>query len=330
MKTLFYIFIFFNCAILFAQDVHWSQFYDNPLFISPSNTGNHDGEHRIITSYKDQWRSVTKAFQTFSLSYDKKLKNEDLRLGAVFLSDQVGDGKFKTMELLLSSSYFIPLNQKKTHNFLTGIQLGWNHRSFDFNQFYFDEQYNGVTYDPSIQNTEDLAQDKKNNFTLSAGVKYQAVLKNKSLFEFSYSTFNLNQANNSFYQSKVKRDLRHTLFVQYFWNYDKKFKILPSIIFQKQGEFNEFLFGSNFQTHFIKKRSTQVVHFGVFMRLKDAFIVKTGLQYNSWYLGLSYDVNISSLQTASNKRGGFEINLRYILYKLRTENKIYQQCPDFL
>ncbi|HPH15903.1 MAG TPA: type IX secretion system membrane protein PorP/SprF, partial [Bacteroidales bacterium] len=37
-----------------------------------------------------------------------------------------------------------------------------------------------------------------------------------------------------------------------------------------------------------------------------------GMQINNWRVGLSYDVNISGLQQATNNRGAFEVSLIYI------------------
>ncbi|NDE62604.1 MAG: type IX secretion system membrane protein PorP/SprF, partial [Cyclobacteriaceae bacterium] len=57
-----------------AQDIHWSQFNDNPIFQNPANTGEFLGDTRFIGNFKDQWRSVSVPFQTFSVSVDRKAK----------------------------------------------------------------------------------------------------------------------------------------------------------------------------------------------------------------------------------------------------------------
>ena len=43
-----------------AQDAHFSQFYANPLYLSPSLAGATDGA-RIILNYRNQWPAITKA-----------------------------------------------------------------------------------------------------------------------------------------------------------------------------------------------------------------------------------------------------------------------------
>jgi type IX secretion system PorP/SprF family membrane protein len=323
----FFLSIFFSNA----QDIHWSQFANNDVFLNPANSGKHNGTYRFIVAYKDQWRSVTKPFQTFSASFDSKLKNPDFGLGISFLNDKVGDGKFKTFELNISPSYFIPIDKLKIHSFYTSIQIGLNHRQFDFNQFYFDEQYNGVAYDQNLPITEDLNSDKKTNLNIGAGVIYSLNQKDGSNLNMGFSTFNINQPNQGFYGTKVKRDPRISLFATYDWFLGEKFTALPSFIFQKQGSFKETVFGGSLKYALNpSKISYKAFQAGIFYRMKDALIVKIGLDYKSWFAGVSYDVNVSSLIPASSKRGGLEINLKYIIYKFKPKNVQYRICPDFI
>jgi len=54
-----------------------------------------------------------------------------------------------------------------------------------------------------------------------------------------------------------------------------------------------------------------VVTLGTLIRWNDALIPVIKLEMNSFNLGLSYDVNVSRLNTVSNDRGGFELSLSY-------------------
>jgi hypothetical protein len=59
----------------------------------------------------------------------------------------------------------------------------------------------------------------------------------------------------------------------------------------------------------------------------DALIPYVGLDYNSFSLGVTYDVNISPLASASQSRGGIEISLIYI--KKASDGKHGIPCPRF-
>jgi hypothetical protein len=50
---------------------------------------------------------------------------------------------------------------------------------------------------------------------------------------------------------------------------------------------------------------------GTLLRWNDALIPVLKLEMNSFTVGLSYDVNVSRLNTVSNSRGGFELSLSY-------------------
>ena len=96
LLNIFIILILAHCVS--AQDIHWSQFNDNPIFQNPGNAGNFNGDYRFVANYRDQWRSVTVPFTTLSLSADGKLdKHKNLGYGILFFHDVVGDGSLRTI-----------------------------------------------------------------------------------------------------------------------------------------------------------------------------------------------------------------------------------------
>ncbi len=75
------------------------------------------------------------------------------------------------------------------------------------------------------------------------------------------------------------------------------------------------------------EKSDYVFNLGSYIRWGDAIIPAIKLESNAFTIGLSYDVNISSLATVSEGRGGFELSLSYIGF-LEHENPRYL-CPKF-
>jgi hypothetical protein len=59
----------------------------------------------------------------------------------------------------------------------------------------------------------------------------------------------------------------------------------------------------------------------------DAVIPYVGLDYSNFNLGVTYDVNVSSLRTGSQSRGGIEISLIYI--KKPSDGHKGVPCPRF-
>ncbi|HIA36045.1 MAG TPA: type IX secretion system membrane protein PorP/SprF, partial [Flavobacteriales bacterium] len=42
----------------YAQDIHFSQFYQVPQLINPSLAGGFNGDFRAIVNFRDQWSNV--------------------------------------------------------------------------------------------------------------------------------------------------------------------------------------------------------------------------------------------------------------------------------
>ena len=61
-------------------------------------------------------------------------------------------------------------------------------------------------------------------------------------------------------------------------------------------------------TGFVKGASIMV---GTHLRAGDAFIPSVQLEIAEYTFGVSYDMNVSGLKTATAGKGGFEISLRY-------------------
>jgi hypothetical protein len=54
------------------------------------------------------------------------------------------------------------------------------------------------------------------------------------------------------------------------------------------------------------------------------------MDYRNFSVGLSYDVNISKLIAATNRRGGFEISVIYILKKRASFVAKKRVCPIYM
>ena len=62
--------------------------------------------------------------------------------------------------------------------------------------------------------------------------------------------------------------------------------------------------------------------FGLYYRMSDAFIPYLGLSNERFQIGVSYDVNVSSMKVATRSRGGGEISLQLNLSQSEESKKI--------
>ena len=326
------VFCLFLLPATHAQDIHWSQFNDNPIFQNPGNAGHFKGDMRFVANYRDQWRSVTVPFSTFSFSVDANLQRiKNLGYGLLFFHDVVGDGQFRTIEVQGNVSYQLKLSSDSTHSLRPGINVGFNHRQFNFNQFYFDNQFDGVTYNPALSTGENLQSDRKSNFSVGAGAVYQFYKNERLNFTFGVGAFNLNRPNQGFYNNYIPRDIRINLSGRGIYKLNYDWDLVPGIQLSLQGKYREFIIGSSVKYTLINSLGQyRALYAGLWYRNQDAGFITVGMDYQSWFAGISYDVNFSKLVPASRARGGIEVAVRYILHRFKPKKVAHRICPDYI
>ncbi len=317
------------CKISLSQDVHWSQFNDNQLFQNPAHAGHFNGDYRFITNYRNQWKSVTIPFSTFSASMDMRKNN--FGVGVLFFHDQAGDGKFKTIEAQVNLSYQLNLVKDSSHMLRLGLNGGLNHRQLNWNKLYFDNQYNGYVFDPTLPTNENYQSDSKSNVSIGFGVMHEWKKRDRFKIVSGIAAYNLNQPNQGFYSDVIKRDIRYTSFVKGTFQLNPKWDVVPSIQYGLQGIYRELLIGSSFKYYLIDTpKKYQALYIGGWNRGVDASFLSLGMDYNDLFVGISYDINYSKLVPASRMRGGFEFAARYIIRMFKPKKILHRVCPDFI
>lgn len=317
-----------------AQDIHFSQFNSSYLNLNPALTGSFDGDYRFNGNFKNQWSSVSEPYRTISFSAEAKSivkKIPALHLGILVFNDEAGVGGLQTTHANLSAAYSYGLNKDSTLILKGGVQLGYAGRSINFDNFTFDNQYNGRRFDPTLDKGENFDQSSFGDFNINSGIAAEYQYDVRKVYTIGFSAFNLSSPNQSFQGSNIPLDIRTTLNLSGDHIISEKMDIMPSILFSRQGKFNEVLIGSNLRYRFngvnyLKKN----LYGGIWYRNQDAIIVSAGLDYFQWNVGLSYDVNISDLETASNNRGGLEIAITYIFSDFKPKIRRYKVCPTFM
>ncbi len=330
-NALLHIVLLFVSLTGLAQDIHWSHVNRQPLYQNPGNTGLFRGDIRLTGNYKDQWRNVTVPFSTFALAADGKWKARQLNWGALFFYDQVGDGKFQTMELQLSASKQLKLTSDSVHCLSVGVQAGMNHRQVNMDKFYFDNQFDGIFFDPSLPTNESYINDARTNVSVATGAVYTWNRSATEQLTVGIGGFNLNRPNQGFYGAKVQRDPRLSLFAIWEKPINSDWAVLPGISLNLQGKYRELLIGGQGRYTLVNRLGVyRAVDAGLWFRSKDAVIVRAGVAIQNWSVAVSYDTNISKLIPASNARGGLELSASYITNRFRPKAIIHRVCPDYI
>ncbi|MEO6832110.1 MAG: type IX secretion system membrane protein PorP/SprF, partial [Chitinophagaceae bacterium] len=56
-----------------AQDIHFSQFYENAILRNPALTGIFSGDYKVGVNYRTQWGNISNPFQTTIVSAEGRI-----------------------------------------------------------------------------------------------------------------------------------------------------------------------------------------------------------------------------------------------------------------
>ncbi len=328
------LFLFGRVSLSFGQDIHYSQFDLSPINLNPAQTGQFVGDYRFIGNYRTQWSSVTIPYNTFSFGADARnfLPTKNIAGGIQINQDKTGDSRLKTFQANLSGSYLLPINEDSSQNISFGIQTGLTNKTIAYDALFFDAQYDGYAYNPALSTQENFLKNSKTYLNLNTGIAYFHQIEKRKTISGGIALFNITKPNQSFYnENSVKLDRRLVLHTNAEWKVAEKINILPSILLMRQGKYTEFNFGGSVKyilTDFIGLYRT--VWFGMFYRNKDAGYLTAGMDYDNWKIGLSYDINTSTLVPASRRRGGFELALIYIINRTPFKRVQHRICPNYM
>ena len=317
-------------STLRAQDFHYSMYQLSPLNLNPALTGHHNGDLRVNTNHRTQWSTVSVPFNTYSISSDlSKLKS--IPFGILINQDIAGDSRFSTLQVNISSAF--NLINDTLQQLRIGFQSGITSRSISATDLAFNAQYNGIAYDPNLSNNENFNTYSRLYGNVNLGCLYSRKINAKQLIKAQFGVFNLNRSNQSFLGAAppVTLDVKFNGSIDHQYKFNDFFQINSSIYYISQGPHKEILFGSELkytlaELAYLKR----AVWTGVYYRNKDALFISSGIIFDAWKIGLSYDVNLSELVPASRRRGGFEIAIAYLLKrKIKLDSPILI-CPDFI
>jgi type IX secretion system PorP/SprF family membrane protein len=317
-----------------AQDIHFSQFMQSPMNLNPAQTGNFDGAYRFTGNARRQWSSVTIPYQTFGLAADARnfLRLKNFGAGISLYQDRTGDSHFSTLQLNASVSYRIKLNRDSTQFITAGVQSGITQRRIDYSNLSYDNQFNGYIYDPNIPSVESYQNAGRVYANLNSGINWTYNIKERTGISAGIAFYNLTRPKQSFFgNDAIRLDRRLNLNIASQVKLSEKIDLLPSALFMVQGTFSEFVVGSSVKYILNSNRySYRALRVGGWARTRDAGFVSAGMDYDNWYVGLSYDINFSNLRPASYGRGGFELAVIYIIRDVLPKRLKYKICPSFI
>jgi type IX secretion system PorP/SprF family membrane protein len=307
-----------------AQDAHFSQYYASSLYLNPALAGAPTNA-TFSSNYRTQWRSIVIPYTTSQMSLIMPLVKKDIKethyagAGISFYNDKAGDGNFKTSGVAGTFSYNLPLAKKNFQYLSFGLQGGIMQKNLDYTNGQWDEQYNEfIGFDGTIQPT-DIVLTNKFLVDLNAGFMYyynpeRNYLKSRVSTFFGGSVYHISSPNESLVpdtESRLPRVYKGMGGVEFLFG--KKFSITPTFLYMMQGVNQQTNLGVYVNYNFREDKKGLLTHadfiMGGWYRVGDAAIIMTGIETDHYTIGLSYDMNASSLRNTARGVGAYEISL---------------------
>ncbi|MEI6950865.1 PorP/SprF family type IX secretion system membrane protein, partial [Paraflavisolibacter sp. H34] len=298
---------------------NFSQFYELPLLRNPALAGIYNGDVRLTSAYRNQWQAVTTPYQTMALGSEVKFavseaSNDYFSLGLQVTNDVAGDSRMGKTQVLPLLAFHKSVNGDKDSYLSAGFLGGAVQHRFDPTKLTFDDQFVGGSFRATNATRQTFSNTNVTYWDAAAGLSYSSVMGYDTRYYIGAGLFHFNQPKVAFNRAndfRLNRKFvfnaglnvptgewdRLTLYGDYFVQGGNS---------QGQGG---FLFTHNLLQE-DEEESVDLVG-GLFCRWNDAVIPMVKLNYYKLAVGLSYDVNISKLKTASNLRGGMELTLSY-------------------
>ncbi len=327
MKKLYFFVLITLCSFSSrAQDAHLSLYDAAPLYLNPAMTGVFQGSWRLHGQYRTQWKAVNfKPYNTGLISFDMPVKKWGF--GLQLSNFRAGIGNYNAFQGLISIAYTTSIDKSRDHNISFGVQGGVTQKSVEYQLLSFNNQYttnNGGEFDMTLNTNEDFSGQSVLVPNVNAGFLYFYAKQQSRLNPFvGISAFNLTQPKESLTGLDNRLPMRFYGHIGTRINITETFYIIPKVLVMQQEKFFEQTYAADLGYYL--KGSDMYLLGGVVYRNKDAMIISLGARMNGFVVKFGYDVNVSSLTSASTGRGGFEISLTYIHQKKQlVSDKI---CP---
>lgn len=301
-KLAFLFFIILSCTINSqGQDVIYSQFYANPIYLNPAIAGSKLCS-RLTLNYRIQWPTINSGYNSFSASYDQPIDKISGAFGVMVNADVAAGGIYNTFSANGIYSYRLEVSRNIIVN--AALQAGYLQHRLDWSKLVFEDPANQVV--PTQLNVGKL--------DFSAGI----LAGYKESLYFGVAVNHLTQPDMSYYEGTTNRmDMRFTVhsgvLIDVRDGLDGKdlhnLSISPNIVYEQQGKFRQLNVG-------VYANSYPLVG-GLWLRHSfgnpDAAILLLGYQQKNYKLEYSFDYTISHLGIGSG--GAHEISIVWLINK---------------
>lgn len=332
--------IFLTCFMLsffgFAQDIQYSQYYANPIYLNPAFAGS-TGQTRFGVNFRNQWPALEESFVAYTAYFDHYEERINSGFGLIIQGAQESFTQTSLNEIGLVYSYRLRLSDKSY------IQAGIQ-GSFVAREALFDRVILGTQLDidrgvivgepgSAFDGDSELKSADAHAGLLYFGRKVWLGVSVAHLLEpeISYLADNSNQLPMKYsLHGGYRFDLSPGDINDYFNNTDQERSFALGINYKQQGQFSQLDLGAEF---FFEPLVLGFWYRGLPTKYSlpnnEALIFLLGVSLSSGLeLGYSFDYSISKLGFSSSG-GAHEVSMRYTFSAKDPRKRYYAPLPSF-
>lgn len=327
------------CGNLYAQDIHFSQFYENASLRNPALVGIMSGDYKAGAMFRSQWGTLSTPFTTVLASYETKIivnreVQDYLSFGLTGASYKAGKTGFGTSSVYGTINYNKSLEDAHRTYMSFGFTAAYLQRSADFSKMTFANQYVGGTYSPENASNEMFKTNSITGFDLGAGVSLNGAvggLKGSNYYA-GIAAYNVISPDQSFLVNAraLRRSMRWTGNLGFRATLNNIATLTIHANYQYQDPYNEAIVGAlvGFRSTQMPDKNAFTTSIGCFYRIKDAIIPTVKFEYHSASLNFSYDFRSAGGFGTANF-GSYEVSLFVRGYYKHKREYNDLKCPMF-
>ncbi|GAL86685.1 hypothetical protein CHU_1635 [Sporocytophaga myxococcoides] len=327
----------FNLNYCSSQDIQYSQFYANVLYLNPAFAGNAHAL-RGIYHQRVQWPALNAKYITSHFSIDNYFNKANSGVGFMVYKDWQGASTIASTEAAFQYAYELHLTQQ--HSFRAGIQTSYVSRYIDYSGLYFPDQYDSYGY-LGKQTSQPFQNDQVQYLDFSSGGIFYS-----DHYWIGATYAHMNRPNQSFYGEDSRLPYKLDFIAGYRLdietrnvnkeiNQGRDIYITPTAHYKSQGKSDQIDLGVYFlYDHLITglwyRGIPLLKHYRWQLQNNESMVILAGWRVNGLSISYSFDHTVSKLAPA-HTGGSHELNITYLYELTRKRKKIIKKipCPHF-
>ncbi|MBO9700917.1 MAG: type IX secretion system membrane protein PorP/SprF [Sporocytophaga sp.] len=336
-KAMWILILFCSIRFSYAQDIQFSQFYANVLYLNPAFAGSAHSV-RAIAHQRLQWPGLEARYTTSCVSIDNFFNRTGGGLGLMFLKDWQGTKRISSTEIRMQYAQEINLSPKLSAR--AGAEINYINRYLNYSYLTFPDQFNDDGF-TNTQTKEPFGATQKGFFDMGVGTMLYS-----EYFWVGFSAHHVNTPDQSFYGNGSDLPAKFALIAGYKFMLEKgKTKgdipsdedvyVTPTIHYKSQGKSDQLDLGVYGLYHRLLlggwyRGIPLLKHYRVGIQNNESVVLLIGYKVHPISISYSYDCTVSDL-TRAGTRGAHELNITYVYHWPPKRRKPYRKlpCPTF-